>query len=206
MLDTILKLTFVAGWVAAYVIRALQVRKVAGERGGVRQRMADYRRMEWLPLTVDTVARHILPLVYLLTPWLDWADYGLPTALSAALGALGAVVFALALWLLWRSHADLGRNWTPMLEIRPGHQLVTGGVFRYIRHPMYAAHWLWSAAQALLLQNWIAGFLGVVAFVPLLVVRIPTEERMMLAQFGEEYRAYQARTGALVPRGKGTGD
>ncbi len=206
MLNTILKLTFVAGWLAAYVVRGLQVRKVASERGGMRQRMADYRRMEWVPLTVDTVARHVLPLVYLLTPWLNWANYGLPTAASAALGVLGAVVFAFALWLLWRSHADLGRNWTPMLEIRPGHQLVTAGVFRYIRHPMYAAHWLWSVAQALLLQNWVAGFLGVVAFVPLLLVRIPSEERMMLAQFGDEYRAYQARTGALVPRRREAGD
>jgi protein-S-isoprenylcysteine O-methyltransferase Ste14 len=40
----------------------------------------------------------------------------------------------LAVWLFWRSHADLGRNWSPSLELREGHELVTEGVYRYVRH------------------------------------------------------------------------
>ena len=61
---------------------------------------------------------------------------------------MGAFLFAVAIWLLWRSHVELGRNWTPTPGIRDDHQLVMSGVFGYIRHPMYAAHILWGIAAA----------------------------------------------------------
>ena len=69
-----------------------------------------------------------------------------------------------ALWLFWRSHADLGQNWSVSLEIRKDHRIVQHGVYRLIRHPMYASIWLWSIAQALLLANWLAGWSAVVPF------------------------------------------
>ena len=65
---------------------------------------------------------------------------------------------------------------------------------------MYASGWLWAVSQALLLHNWIAGLAGLVAFVPLYFIRVPREERMMLDNFGDAYRAYAARTGRIVPR------
>lgn len=48
----------------------------------------------------------LIPLIYMLAHWLDFADYDLP----AWAGWIGAATFVIALWLLWRSHADLGRN------------------------------------------------------------------------------------------------
>ena len=84
--------------------------------------------------------------------------------------------------------------------MRDEHELVTGGVYRHVRHPMYTSEWLWSTAQALLLRNWIAGPAGAASFLPLYVLRTPREERMMLEQFGEEYRAYMTRTGRVFPR------
>jgi protein-S-isoprenylcysteine O-methyltransferase Ste14 len=138
----------------------------------------------------------ILPIIYIVTPWLSFADYNLP----AWAGVLGIVIFAAAWWLLWRSHVELGDSWTPYVGVMKGHELATSGVFRYIRHPMYAAHWLWAIAEPLLLQNWIAGFLFFVSFIPLYWVRVGKEERMMLEHFGEEYRSYMSRTGRVVPR------
>lgn len=73
-------------------------------------------------------------------------------------------------------------------------------VFCTIRHPMYASHLLWGIAQALLLHNWIAGLAGLITFLPLYFLRIPHEERMMPHHFGEQYRAYCARTGRILPR------
>ncbi len=110
------------------------------------------------------------------------------------------MVLAAAVWLFWRSHADLGRNWSPSLQLREGHELVTGGVYRSIRHPMYASQWVWGVAQALLLRNWISGWSGLVLFAPLYLSRVPCEEQMMLEQFGEEYSAYMNRTGRIFPR------
>jgi protein-S-isoprenylcysteine O-methyltransferase Ste14 len=137
-----------------------------------------------------------LPLVYLLTPWLDFADYSLrPWA-----GWAGVVILVVALWLLWRSHVDLGRNWTPTLQILGEHSLVSHGVFGTIRHPLYAAHLLLGAAQLLLLQNGVAGPSMLVTMLPVYVYRAPREERMMLDHFGDSYRAYMKRTGRLMPR------
>jgi protein-S-isoprenylcysteine O-methyltransferase Ste14 len=101
---------------------------------------------------------------------------------------------------LWRAHADLGRNWTPTLQITESHRLVTGGVYRYLRHPIYAAIWLTGLAQVLMLANWIAGPACLVLFLPVYLVRVPREERMMLDHFGDEYRAYMGRTGGVIPR------
>jgi protein-S-isoprenylcysteine O-methyltransferase Ste14 len=50
------------------------------------------------------------------------------------------------------------------------------------------------------LQNWIAGWAGLVSFAPLYLLRVPREEQMMLDEFGGWYRAYMDRTGRVVPR------
>ena len=142
----------------------------------------------------------LVPAIYASTSWLDRANYRLPPEAQRSLGGVGAILMTLSIWLFWRSHADLGRNWSPSLQLREGHELVTEGVYRHIRHPMYASEWLWGIAQALMLQNWVAGWTGLALFTPLYVLRVPREERMMLDRFGEGYRAYMDRTGRVVPR------
>jgi protein-S-isoprenylcysteine O-methyltransferase Ste14 len=108
-------------------------------------------------------------------------------------------VFAVALIGFYRTHRDLGRFWSVTLEIRQTHELVTTGVYRHVRHPMYAAFFLWAVAQALLLPNWIAGPAGLVGFGTLFGLRVWREERMMEAAFGDAYRAYAARTWRVIP-------
>ncbi len=63
-----------------------------------------------------------------------------------------------------------------MLEIRKGHYLVNSGVYKRIRHPMYAAIFLIFAAQMLLIQNYIAGSGGILTFALMYIIRIPKEE------------------------------
>jgi protein-S-isoprenylcysteine O-methyltransferase Ste14 len=150
-----------------------------------------------------SVGMGFLPLVYSLTPWLYFADYRLSPATKARVGGIGTVILAAAVWLFGRSHRDLGANWSPTLEVGAQQTLTTQGVYGVIRHPMYASQLLWSLAQPLLLHNWVAGLAGLVAFLPLYLVRIPQEERMMLDHFGDAYRAYCARTGRIVPRLRG---
>ena len=65
---------------------------------------------------------------------------------------------------------------------------------------MYAAHWLWESAQALLLQNWIAGPSLLLTLLPRYLVRVPLEEHMLLEQFGQAYSEYMSRTGRVIPR------
>ena len=108
--------------------------------------------------------------------------------------------FVAGLWLLWRAHTDLGSNWSDSLQLQQGHELVTSGIYQRIRHPMYAAGWLFGIAQALLLPNWITGLSGLVSFGLLYCLRVPREEQMMLKEFGAAYRAYMDRTGRVIPR------
>ena len=95
---------------------------------------------------------------------------------------------------------DLGRNWSAATELRDGHNLVTTGVYKHVRHPMYSALWLIFSTYPLLLQNWIAGLSSVAGFAVLYFVRVPYEEQMMRERFGEEYVAYMQRSGRLLPR------
>ena len=136
-----------------------------------------------------------LPLVWIATPWLAFADY--PLRLAPLL--VGTVLIAFGLWVFHRSHADLGTNWSITLELRERHQLVTQGVYRRIRHPMYLALILYSFGPALLLPNWVAGPSYAIAMLLIFAFRLGPEERMMLEEFGGDYEAYRTRTKRLVP-------
>nr|WP_271300895.1 isoprenylcysteine carboxylmethyltransferase family protein [Sphingomonas sp. CV7422] len=93
-----------------------------------------------------------------------------------------------------------GRNWSPGLELREGHRLVTGGVYALWRHPMYVSIWLAAFCQPLLVHNLIAGLLVVPAFAAMWWLRVPQEEAMMRHQFGEHYARYCVWVGRLWPR------
>ncbi len=138
----------------------------------------------------------ILPVIYASTSWLAFADYTLPTWA----GVLGITLIFGAVLVFWRAHTDLGLNWSPTLEIREKHELITRGIYGAIRHPMYASQLLWSLAQTLLLQNWIVGFSSLIVFVPFYVMRVRAEEQLMLEQFGDQYRSYMQKVGGVFPK------
>jgi protein-S-isoprenylcysteine O-methyltransferase Ste14 len=103
------------------------------------------------------------------------------------------------LWLFYRSHADLGTNWSITLQVRENHRLVVEGVYRRIRHPMYTALFLYSVGQVFVLPNWVAGPSYLVTFGILFALRVRAEEKLMLEEFGADYAAYMARTKRLMP-------
>jgi protein-S-isoprenylcysteine O-methyltransferase Ste14 len=150
---------------------------------------------EKILLTCSFTGLGIIPFFYVLSGRPRFADY----TFQPLLAWLGAAVFLGALWLFYRVHRELGRNWSDSLEVREQHALVTDGLYRYVRHPMYTAFFMWAVAQALLLPNWIAGPAGLVGFGTLFLFRVGREERMMLDSFGDEYRAYMKRTARLIP-------
>lgn len=147
-------------------------------------------------LLLTLVSLSLLPLLlWVTTPALAFADYRLrPLPMIAGVASL-----VLGLWLLFRSHLDLGSKWSITLEVRQNHQLVTGGVYRHIRHPMYLALLLYASGQALVVPNWIAGPAYLVAVAFLFALRVGPEERMMREQFGRVYDAYVSKTKRLVP-------
>jgi protein-S-isoprenylcysteine O-methyltransferase Ste14 len=153
-------------------------------------------RLETTLLGLLTVFMFFLPIIFSATNWLDFANYSLP----AWMGWLGCLLMIGALFVFWRAHTDLKSNWSPTLEIRQDHTLVTSGIYAYIRHPMYASQWLWVFAQIMLLQNWLAGPLNLLFFIPFYILRVRAEEKMMLDAFGETYREYMQKTGSVLPK------
>lgn len=153
-------------------------------------------RTEVVLLTAMFLTMMILPLIHSATGLFAFADYQVPEW-ATWIGALVQIPF---LWLFWRSHADLGRNWSPGLEVRDEHALVTNGVYARIRHPMYVAIWMSVCAQPLLIHNWIAGVLVIPAFAAMWFIRVPNEEGLMRRRFGVVYDEYCRRAGRLLPR------
>ena len=191
MLNDTFKIVYFIGFVIILVVRKVYTTKYRKINLKSDQKTA----IDIIFLALVGIAM-LVPLVYVFSPVLDFANYQLPDWP----GWIGAGLFLCSSWVLWRSHADLGSNWTPTLGIRADHILITNGIYAHIRHPMYAAHLLWAVSQALLLHNWIAGYSFLALALPHYLSRVNAEERMMARQFGNAYTEYARRTGRIFPK------
>jgi hypothetical protein len=102
--NALFKYLFLLGLIVEEVIRLPHRRRNRRER--LQKQMAQVRTRA-IDIALDLLAftgMEIIPIVYVFTPWLRFADYALP----AWAGPLGAVALAFGVWLLWRAHADLG--------------------------------------------------------------------------------------------------
>ncbi len=111
---------------------------------------------------------------------------------------LGVVLFAvggaLRLWPVF----VLGRRFSGLVAIQPGHTLVTDGVYSVIRHPSYLGLLVNSLGWALAFRSGV-GVLLTALLIPPLLARIHAEERLLQTQFGGDYDAYRSRTWRLIP-------
>lgn len=124
-----------------------------------------------------------------------WSAVAIPCSWRWAGLGLGVV----GLVALVEVHRQLGRFWSAYLELQEGHQLITTGVYRRIRHPMYTVLFLLLFATAIVSANWL--FMVLCAGRMLMFFeRMRREEAMLIGQFGDDYRRYQQRTGLLLPR------
>ena len=118
---------------------------------------------------------------------LSWSWYFLGVALVV-------VGLALSAWARWH----LGSNWSGVISLKQGHDLVRSGPYRLLRHPIYAGLLLAMLGSAIAWGDWrgvLAFALAVVAIVP----RIGAEDALMAKTFGETYLDYRRRTAAIIP-------
>ena len=139
-----------------------------------------------------------LLVLYAVNPaWMGW----ILLPIWAWLRWLGFVIAAAGVGLLAWSELELGRFWSAQLQLRKGHRLVTSGPYASIRHPLYTGLFGFAVGISLLSAHW--GFIlltGVIIFG--FANRVPREEKMLIDQFGDEYRHYMHRTGMFWPRGR----
>ena len=101
---------------------------------------------------------------------------------------------ALRLWPVF----VLGRRFSGLVAIQPGHTLVTDGIYRVIRNPSYLGLLILSLGWALAFRSGVGALLAALN-IPPLVSRMRSEEALLRTQFGEEYEAYRGRTWRLLP-------
>ncbi len=127
-------------------------------------------------------------------PWLARITFSLPVWLRWA-----SVVSGLASLGLWTwTQAELGRQWSAQLTLRDQHYLITTGPYSRIRHPMYTAIYVWVGSLALASSDWLFVAMAV-STIAILSFRVPREEKMMMAGFGDQYLNYMNRTGRYLP-------
>ena len=156
-------------------------------------------RRESIPSRLSHIAPLGLAVVLLAFPTLPvpvLAERILPQGIwtfgVGALLTLGGLLFA-----AW-ARTYLGRNWSGIVTVKEGHELVTGGPYAVVRHPIYTGLWLAVIGSALARAEW-RGVLAVALVLWAFWRKLRIEERWMLGQFGGAYEDYAKRTAALIP-------
>ena len=115
-----------------------------------------------------------------------------PTALAAA--ALCLIGLAFAVW----ARVTLGRNWSGVVTLKEGHELIERGPYRFVRHPIYTGILTMFFATALALGH-LAGFAATLLMFASFWIKLRDEEKLMLQQFPGQYAAYRRRTRRIIP-------
>lgn len=118
----------------------------------------------------------------------------------AGLRWLGAGLLTVGTSLLWAAHHALAENFSGVVVLREGQQLVQSGPYGKIRHPIYTAYLLNYVGGGLLSGNWVLSLVPAGLYAGMAALRMPQEEALMRKTFGEAYDAYLERTGRLLPR------
>ncbi len=184
-------------WIILFVVIVI-VRKIHERKAGERASLKKTPVAEAILMLLWGVASGVLPFFYVFGTWLDFAN--LPFEIPSVFGFIGTIFFLISIWLLHRSHADLGKLWSSTVEPESKQRLITDGVFKRIRHPMYTAHVLWGIAQTLLLPNLVAGPLALLLIFAVITLRVPREEQALLEEFGNDYSEYMKKTGRIFPK------
>jgi protein-S-isoprenylcysteine O-methyltransferase Ste14 len=120
--------------------------------------------------------------------------YHQPVIESAASMILGPVSVLLG----WAAAHRLGKQWRYEAALSEDHELIQTGVYRWLRHPIYASMLGMYLTTGLAWSWWPKTILGLIFFVLGTEIRIAAEERLLTGRF-PAYAAYRTRTHAYIP-------
>jgi protein-S-isoprenylcysteine O-methyltransferase Ste14 len=109
---------------------------------------------------------------------------------------VGVLIAGLA-FAIWARHW-LGRNWSGVVTLKEDHELVRGGPYRFVRHPIYTGILLGFVGSAIARDEW-RGVLAVAIGYVALWRKLKLEECWMIERFGDAYRRFQEEVPALIP-------
>jgi protein-S-isoprenylcysteine O-methyltransferase Ste14 len=175
--------------------RAYYNAKISGDENEILDQKADgwVERIAGLLIMLALIGS----VLYIVKPaWVAWAAIRTPRDVRWLGVALATAGFILLQW----SQNALGEQWSDRPQIVADHILVQGGPYQWIRHPIYTSFLLILSAPLFVSSNWFIGLAWILGTALDIAKRIAFEEEKLGGQFGEDYRKYRERTGALLPR------
>lgn len=125
--------------------------------------------------------------------------YSIPIGHTWTVPIIGWILLVLGLVVRVSAVITLGRWFTVDVAVSEHQELVTTGLYRWIRHPSYTGIVLCFLGFALSFNQWPALVIIPLPLVVVLLRRIRVEERALLERFGDEYRRYRDHTWTLIP-------
>jgi protein-S-isoprenylcysteine O-methyltransferase Ste14 len=132
--------------------------------------------------------------------FMEWSSLALPAWVRWAGLGLGVFAVFINAWSHKTLSRRLGEDFDPALRLLQVPALVKEGPYARLRHPIYLAFLLMQVSVLLLTSNWFIGLCGIAIIIAVIALRVPEEERLLVEQFGDEYREYMKRTGRFFPR------
>jgi protein-S-isoprenylcysteine O-methyltransferase Ste14 len=111
---------------------------------------------------------------------------------------VGLALIVIGLTIALVAAGTLRRFYSPSLVIREDHQLITHGIYRFTRHPIYLGVFIVCIGIPVFTSS-LYGLLTMSALIPIFLNRIRMEERMLIEEFGDAYRTYKETTRKLIP-------
>lgn len=129
-----------------------------------------------------------------------WQLIRMPRSLTllSIQNALGLIMFIAGLTIAIIAQITLKRNYSSTLVIREDHQLITHGIYRYTRHPIYLGVIIACIGLPVYAFN-LYGLLVMLALIPIFLCRIRMEEKLLIEEFGDAYLTYMDSTKKLLP-------
>ncbi|WP_167137084.1 isoprenylcysteine carboxylmethyltransferase family protein [Diaminobutyricimonas sp. TR449] len=135
---------------------------------------------------------------WLITRW-DVADWGI---LNGFIAAAALILIIGGIWFLLHSFARFaGEGEGTPSPLSPTEHLVVGGVYRYVRNPMYLSVVAILLGQCLLFASWMLVVYTVVAIVAVVLFVRFYEEPTLARVYGAEYDRYRKNVPGWFPRG-----
>jgi protein-S-isoprenylcysteine O-methyltransferase Ste14 len=167
----------------------LYIWKRKNEPPAHREELGD--RSFWLVQPGFAIAIFGAPLEYLqlpeVLPRLIWMEVIGWVLLSASIGLQ-----------VWGRQAIRGQ-FSGHVQIQPHHRLIQSGPYRFIRHPGYLGYLLMTSGVGVCFSSLVSLAAVLVLLLPGLIYRISVEEKLLIAEFGDDYRVYAQKTYRLVP-------
>lgn len=181
------------------LLGALATSVVFRHRAGRVERIARHKEKPLLAITRLTVALPLFAML-LLTAVNPVAIAFLTMPMPIWIRWTGVIIALGCLPLIWWMFRSIGNNISETVLTKQSHQLVTGGPYAWIRHPLYTFGSLLFAALGIISANPILIILAVIGLILVRLYVIPMEEKNLLAKFGGAYKDYMEATGCLIPR------